>query len=388
MRVAIIHYWFVGMRGGEKVVEALCELYPQADLFTHIFRREAVSDTIAAHKVTTSFISKLPLAHALYKRYLPLMPIALEQLDLRGYDLVISSEAGPAKGVVVPADALHICYCHSPMRYIWNMYHDYAEQAGPVTRAAMPLAAHYLRNWDAACQARVHEFVANSDCVRARIETYYGRRATVINPPVSVGAFAPVPGQELQDFYLVVGELVSYKRADIAIEACNRLGRRLVVIGGGEMLKRYRRLAGPTVTLLGSQPFASLKWHYARCKALLFPGEEDFGIVPVEAMASGRPVVAFRRGGAQETVLPNINGLLFNEQSVECMTNALLAFETSSFSSEVIVSTARRFSGQQFKMSFGAFAERKLEERRSRACSHASFLESVPRAPTLVQSLF
>ena len=208
--------------------------------------------------------------------------------------------------------------------------------------------------------------------MRARIESYYGRSATVIHPPVATEAFKPAPEHEVQDFYLMVGELVSYKRADIAIEACNRLGRKLIVIGGGETLKRCRKLAGPTVKLMGPQPLEVLKWHYARCRALLFPGEEDFGIVPVEAMASGRPVVAFKRGGARETVLPNINGLLFDEQSVECMMEALLGFEAMRFSGEVIVATARRFAKRHFTSSFGLFVERKLEERKLRAFHETS----------------
>jgi glycosyltransferase involved in cell wall biosynthesis len=323
MKVAIIHYWLIGMRGGEKVVEALCRLYPDADIFTHAYAPEAVSPAINAHRVRTSFIGRLPFAVSKYKSYLPLMPMALEQLDLRGYDLIISSESGPAKGIVPPSDAVHLCYCHSPMRYIWNMYHDYRERTGLVTRLLMPPAAHYVRNWDTLSAGRVHEFVANSTTVARRIDTYYRRQATVIHPPVDTAAFETVSEGELGDYHLMVGELVRYKRPELAIEAFNRLQSPLVVIGGGEMLRELKAMAGPHVRILGPQPFEVLKHHYARCRALVFPGEEDFGIVPVEAMASGRPVVAFGKGGATETVIDGVTGTFFFEQTVDALIEAV-----------------------------------------------------------------
>jgi hypothetical protein len=192
MRVAIIHYWLVGMRGGEKVLEALCDMFPQADIFTHVYVPEAVSEKIRRHKVTTTFINALPGARRLYKRYLPLMPLALEQLDLRGYDLVLSSESGPAKGVIAPPSARHLCYCHSPMRYLWNMFHDYRTKSGPLTRLVMPYLAHRLRLWDTISAGRVDHYVANSATVQERILRYYRRSAEVVWPPVDVEAFRPV----------------------------------------------------------------------------------------------------------------------------------------------------------------------------------------------------
>ena len=255
MKVAIIHYWLVGMRGGEKVIEALCEMYPQADIFTHVYVPEMVSDRIRQHRIIPTFINSLPRAARMYKTYLPLMPLALEQLDLRGYDLIISSESGPAKGIIPPSDALHVCYCHTPMRYIWNMYHDYRNSAGRVTRLMMPPLAHYLRMWDVTSAARVDSFVANSATVARRIHRYYGADSVVIHPPVDTGAFSIAAPSELDDYYLMAGELVSYKRPDLAVRAFNEMKLKLVVIGGGEMLEEIRRLAGPTVTVLGSQPF-------------------------------------------------------------------------------------------------------------------------------------
>lgn len=348
MRVAIVHYWLIGMRGGEKVVEALCEMFPQADIFTHVYVPDAVSETIRRHRVMTTFINSLPAASRLYKRYLPLMPLALEQLDLSEYDLVLSSESGPAKGVIPPPATRHLCYCHSPMRYLWNMFHDYRRQSGLLTRWAMPPLAHYLRVWDTVSASRVDHYVANSQAVAGRIRRYYGRPADVVWPPVDVGAFEPVGADERGDYMLMVGELVAYKRPDLAVEAFNRMGRKLVVIGGGEMLDRIRKLAGPTVTVLGPAPFTELRDHYARCQALIFPGEEDFGIVPVEAMASGRPVIAYGRGGATETVKPGVSGLLFDEQSIDALIAAVEGFSDSDFAPETVVAHARQFSRDIF----------------------------------------
>jgi len=348
MRVAIIHYWLVSMRGGEKVIEALCHLFPEADIFTHVYDPTAISETIRKHKITTTFINDLPNAKKLYKNYLSLMPIALEQINLRGYDLVISSESGPAKGIIPPESSFHICYCHSPMRYIWNMYHEYQENAGLLKRVLMPPLTNYLRTWDAVAAMRVDRFVANSGTVAARIQKYYRRESVVIHPPVDVDIFKSIPEQETEDYYLMVGELVGYKKPDVAVAAFNAMRRRLVVIGGGEMLPRLRKLAGPTVTILGPQPIDALKRYYSRCRALVFPGEEDFGIVPVEAMASGRPVVAFGRGGATETVVEGVTGLFFEEQTAEGIRGAIQEFERLKFDPDAIRAHSQQFNPDRF----------------------------------------
>jgi glycosyltransferase involved in cell wall biosynthesis len=348
MRVAIIHYWLVGMRGGEKVIEALCEMYPQADIFTHVYVPEMVSDRIRQHRIIPTFINSLPRASRMYRTYLPLMPLALEQLDLRGYDLVISSESGPSKGIIAPPDALHVCYCHTPMRYIWNMYRDYRSNAGPVTRLMMPPLSHYLRMWDVTSALRVDSFVANSATVARRIHRYYGADSVVVHPPVDTNAFSIAATSELGDYYLMAGELVSYKRPDLAVRAFNDMQLKLVVIGGGEMLDEIRRIAGPTVTVMGSQPFDVLKQHYAQCRALIFPGEEDFGMVPVEAMASGRPVVAFGRGGATETVADGLSGVFFTEQTAEAVSAAVRRLADLTIDSEKIAAHADQFGREQF----------------------------------------
>ena len=362
MRVALIHYWLVGMRGGEKVIESLCRLYPEADIFTHVVVPEQLSPDIASHRIKTTFISKLPQAAKRYKSYLPLMPMALEHLDLRGYDLIISSESGPSKGIIPPADALHICYCHSPMRYVWNMFHDYRERTGFVTRMLMPPLSHYLRNWDVLSASRVHHFAVNSHTVARRVATYYRRDSEVIYPPVDTNAFEIAAPADLEDYYLMVGELVGYKRPDLAVEAFNRLGKRLVVIGGGEMLAHLRKIAKPNVTILGPQPFDKLRHHYARCKALVFPGEEDFGIVPVEAMASGRPVIAFGKGGATETVLDGETGLLFNHQTIDDIIDAVERVERMDFDPEAIAAHAASFGENVFTRKMKAFIHKCLND--------------------------
>jgi glycosyltransferase involved in cell wall biosynthesis len=349
MKVAIVHYWLVGMRGGERVLEVLCDLYPEAHVYTHVYLPGAVSRSISCHLVTTTFIGHMPFAATMYKKYLPLMPMALEQLDLSGYDLVISSESGPAKGVIAHPDAVHLCYCHSPMRYIWNLYHQYRSDAGMTTRLMMPAFAHYLRSWDQLSADRVDAFVANSHNVARRIWRYYGRRAAVVYPPVDTDSFRAKSGAPRGDFYLLVGELVAYKRADLAVRAFNHLRKRLVVIGGGETLASLRQLAGPTVEILGTQPIDVLKSCYSQAKALVFPGEEDFGIVPVEAMAAGCPIIAFRKGGACETVLEGKTGAFFEEQTVESLVRAVLNFETIHFDPELIANHAATFGTARFK---------------------------------------
>jgi len=355
------------MRGGEKVLESLCRLFPDADIFTHVYNPAAISATIKAHRIQTSFIARLPFATRNYQSYLPLMPLALEQLDLRGYDLIISSESGPAKGIIPPPGALHICYCHSPMRYVWNMFHDYRERSGFVTRLAMPLLSHYIRNWDVVSAARVHSFAANSRTVAQRLRAYYRRDSTVIYPPVAVDEFSPAAAGEIGDYWLMVGELAPYKRPELAVEAFNRSGEKLVVIGGGEMLARLRTLAKPNVTLLGPQPFDALKRHYAGCRALVFPGEEDFGIVPVEAMASGRPVIAFGRGGATESVVDGQTGVFFQRQTVGDILDAVERCEALRLDPKAIAARAKEFSADRFALQMKAFVDERLADFRASA---------------------
>lgn len=324
-RVAIIHYWLVTMRGGERVLERLLELFPGADIFTHVYDPAAVSAAIRARTVHTSFIQKLPGARRHYQSYLPLMPMALEQLDLRGYDLVISSESGPAKGVIPAPDALHLCYVHSPMRYLWDHYHDYRAEAGWLKRAVMPLLCHGLRQWDTSSAARVDRVLANSHFIRERVAKAWRREAAVVHPPVDPALFAP--SDEIEPGYLWVGQLVPYKRADLAIDAFNALGLPLTVVGDGPQAAMLKKRAGPTIRMIPRLDFAALRRAYARCRALVFTAEEDFGIVPVEVMASGRPVVAYGRGGALDSVVEGRTGLFFAEQTTAALVEAVQQME-------------------------------------------------------------
>ncbi|WP_156679497.1 glycosyltransferase [Sphingomonas profundi] len=347
-RVAIVHYWLVGMRGGERVLERLIHLFPQADIFTHVYVPERVSAAIRARPVRTSFIQRLPGAARHYQKYLPLMPMALEQLDLRGYDLVISSESGPAKGVIAAPDALHVCYCHSPMRYLWDHYHDYRESAGGLARAAMPWMFHRLRGWDVTSAARVDRFVANSGFIRQRIARAWRRDADIVHPPVAVDLFAPAAQRDAH--YLWVGQMTPYKRADVALETFNRLGLPLLMIGEGEMLETLRRRARPNVTILPRVDLAGLTRAYARSRALIFTAEEDFGIVPVEAMASGTPVLAYGRGGARDSVVADVTGRFFDAQTADCLVDAVEALEQwlPHFDPLAAVAHARRFAPERF----------------------------------------
>lgn len=361
MRVALVHYWIVNWRGGEKVLKAISELFPSADIFAHVVDPSLVHREFPGRKVSTTFIGRLPWSRRYYQTYLPLMPTASEQLDLRGYDLVISSESGPAKGVVVDPGATHICYCHSPMRYVWDLYQEYREQSGWITRTLMAPVLHYVRLWDQVSAQRVDHYVANSNFVARRIDKYYRRKAAVIHPPVAVDDF---DGSRLgEDFYLSVGQLVSYKRPDLLVEAFNALEKPLIVIGGGaSLLKSLRRRARANVRLLGPQPFDVIRDHYARCRAVVFPGLEDFGMVPVEAMASGKPVICYGRGGVLETVVDGRNGVMFREQTADCLVDAVLRFEAQAeaFDREAIRAHAQQFSEAVFKSRFKAFVERAL----------------------------
>jgi len=353
MRVAIVHYWLVGRRGGEKVLEAICEAYPGADIFTHIYDAEAAGPVISAHKVTTTFIAKLPFARRFYKAYLPLMPFALEALDLSQYDLVISSESGPAKGVLTRPDAIHICYCHSPMRYIWDQYQLYRSSAGFFAKFMMPILSPFLRLWDVIAANRVDHFIANSRFVAKRIWKTYRRDAQVIYPPVTLEDYS-VADHPTLDYYFFISQLETYKRPDIVVEAANRLGKRLILVGAGTEAERLRALAGPTVTLLGRQTTGEIAHLYKNCRALLFAGIEDFGIVFLEAMASGRPVIAYAEGGALDAIVEGKTGMFFREQTPEALMQAILAFEAKAdgFDPAVIRAHAETFSSDCFKAKF------------------------------------
>ena len=367
-RVALVHYWLVGMRGGERVLEEMVRLYPGADIFTHVADPARISPLLAGQKLTETFIGRLPGARRHYQKYLSLMPRALEELDLGEYDLILSSESGPAKGVIARPDATHLCYCHSPMRYIWDQYPAYrAGLGGPLgalKRRYFSRLAHRLRQWDAASAARVDRFVANSRFVAARIGRVWGRDAGVVNPPVDLGLYTPGGGRSGRGYYLFVSELVRYKRADLAIEAFRGLDLPLKVVGQGEEFGRLAGRAPPNVQMLGRVPTGALPDLYRGARALIFPAEEDFGIVPLEAMACGTPVIAYGRGGVLDSVLPGITGSFFPEQSVAALRAAVLDFDArrDSFDPAAIARHAATFGPERFRQQL--FAE--IEAARAR----------------------
>lgn len=352
LRVALVHDWLTGMRGGEKVLEVLCELFPSATLFTLVHNPGSVSSTIERMQIRTSFMQHLPFVDRKYRYYLPLFPSAVESFDLSGYDLIISSSHCAAKGVIPPPHALHVCYCHTPMRYVWDQYDEYfgKGRAGWLVRRAMAIAAPRLRAWDVHSSSRVHHFIANSHNVAGRIRRIYGRESEVIHAPVDVKRF--VVSRKDEDYFLLVSALVPYKRVDLAVEAFNRLGERLLIVGSGPDLDRLRARARPNVQFLGWQTDDALVKLYAGCRALIFPGEEDFGIVPLEAMASGKPVVAYAKGGALETVVEKgkaPTGVLFHEQTVDALMQAVRNVSRVTWNAAALRRHASRFDRAVFK---------------------------------------
>lgn len=363
-RVAIVHDWLVTYAGAERVLEQMIGCFPQADLFSLV---DFVEERKFLHgkRATTSFIQRLPLAKKKYRAYLPLMPLAIEQLDLGAYDLVISSSHAVAKGVLTGPDQVHISYVHSPIRYAWDLQHQYLEQSN-LTRGLRSMIArmilHYIRNWDTRTSNSVDHFVANSQFIARRIKKVYRRDADVIFPPVDVQSF--VVGEQKEDFYLTASRMVPYKKIDLIVEAFSRMpGKRLVVIGDGPEMNAIRAKAGPNVEILGYQPFAVLHDHMRRAKAFVFAAEEDFGIAPVEAQACGTPVIAYGKGGALETVRelgqPHPTGLFFREQTVPAVVAAVREFEQHAqrFSALDCRANAERFSIATFRERFVGFVE-------------------------------
>jgi glycosyltransferase involved in cell wall biosynthesis len=338
------------MRGGEKCLEAFCEIFPDAPIYTLVHRRGGVSAAIERHPIRTSFLQRAPGGVTHYQRYLPLFPLAIEQFDLRGYDLVLSSSHAVAKGVVVHPGTTHVCYCHTPMRYVWQAYRDYfggGRYRFPVSWL-LACAATGLRTWDVASAARVDHFIANSHNVAGRIARYYGREAAVVHPWVDTDAFTPDPSIAREDFYLVISALVPYKRIDLAVEATRRLGRRLVVIGRGVERGRLRRLAAPGTRWLGWADAAEMRDALRRARGLLFPGEEDFGIVPLEAMACGTPVIAYGAGGALETVVEGETGTFFAEPNAGSLADAIRRGEARRLDPQAGRRRALQFSRARF----------------------------------------
>jgi glycosyltransferase involved in cell wall biosynthesis len=348
-RVALVHDWLTGMRGGEKVLESLGGLFPDAEIFTLLHVPGSVSAAIERHPRHTSVVQRFPAAARLYRHYLPAFPFAIEQFDLDGFDLVISSSHCAAKAVVRTGRARHLCYCHSPMRYAWDQFEVYfgEERVGRVAALALRRYMRRLARWDAETAARVDRFVANSRHVAGRIRRYYNREASVVHPPVNTAFFTP-DGRSPETFLLVVSALVPYKRLDLALAAARAEGLPLTIVGRGPELGRLRRLAGPDVTFLGAVADEQIRDLYRRAAAVLLPGEEDFGMVPVEAQACGCPVVALGRGGALESVVDGVTGVLVPEPSVSAFAAGLRRVQAMPVEVPVLRQHAERFSREAF----------------------------------------
>jgi glycosyltransferase involved in cell wall biosynthesis len=366
-RVVLAHDWLTGMRGGEKVLEVLCELFPTAPLFALVHEPASTSPRIEdGRRIVTTILQHSQSVRRRYRSLLPLFPWAIRRLRPPSADLMVSTSSCVGKAVPRPPGALHVCYCHTPMRYIWSGFADYAtcRQVGPLQRAALRLVRDPLRRWDLRTNRNVDHFIANSRTVAARIRRTYGREATVIHPPVECDRFAG--SCRAEDFYLIVSALVPYKRVDLAIEAVRGTGRQLKIVGDGPLMAALQRVAGPEVRFLGFQPTDEVARLMRRCRALLFCAEEDFGIVPVEAQAAGRPVIAYGRGGATETVIDarsvahGATGVLFAPQSPAALREAIEWFEAHEdrFDPVVAAAHARRFDRPRFRREILTFLER------------------------------
>ena len=362
MKVALIQDWLTVIGGSEYVFKEIASLYPDADIYTLVARDETIKSLgLENHKVTTSFIQNLPFAKTKYRNYLPLFPLAVEQFDLSSYDLIISSSHAVAKGVLTHAGQVHVCYCHSPMRYAWDLYHQYIKESGlnsGIKGFFAKVVLHRIRQWDIASTNRVDYFISNSNYIGRRIKKVYNRDSVTIYPNVAVQNFEV--SLEREDFYFTCSRMVPYKKIDVIVEAFNQMpDKKLIVIGDGPDFKKIKKIAGDNIILMGYQPFEILKQHLSKAKAFVFAAEEDFGIIPVEAQACGTPVIAYGKGGVTETVIQNKTGVYFNKQSPASIVEAVNLFEKNSekYDHAEIAKHASRFSTQRFKTEISNYLE-------------------------------
>ncbi|RLD17171.1 MAG: glycosyltransferase family 4 protein [Caldiserica bacterium] len=360
LKVALIHDWLTGMRGGEKVLEAFCELFQEADIYTFIWNKGRVSEKIERHKIYTSILQKLPFSKTKYRYYLPIMPYLIESFYLKNYELVISSSHCVAKGIKVKKGIPHICYCHTPMRYVWDLYDDYFGKGKTnfFVRTAMRFLRGYLQKWDIKSSFRVTHFIANSKNVKRRIEKYYGRDAVVIYPPVDISAF---PEKRKKDFYLVVTAFVPYKKVEIVIDAFNRLKYPLKIVGTGPEERKLRKMAEKNIEFLGWIDNFKLKEYYAEAKAFIFPQLEDFGITAVESLAAGTPVIAYNKGGVTEIIQDGETGVFFDKQTPESLISAIKRFEKMSFDREILKKKAYYYRKERFINEIKNFIETEIK---------------------------
>jgi glycosyltransferase involved in cell wall biosynthesis len=357
MNLALVHDWLNQIGGAEDVLEHLVNYYPDAPLHTSMYAPDLMPPAYRDWNIQTTWLDRLPGIHQHHQRYLPLYPLAWQGVDLSDYDVVLSNKSGFCHGLHAGPETLHICYCLAPTRYIWNLdaYLD-RENFGRSTRLAAQIVARLYRRWDYAAAQRVHHFIAISTEIQQRIQTTYHRDSTIIYPPVETARF--VPSAAVDEYFLIVSRLIPYKRIDLAVQACTQLGLPLVIGGKGRDRERLEAMAGPTVKFLGYVPDADLPGLFARCRAFIFPGLEDFGITPVQAQAAGRPVIAFKGGGALDTVIPGKTGLFFEEQSVESLIHALQSFDDTRYEPALIRAHALQFDSEVFRQSITGYVDR------------------------------
>jgi glycosyltransferase involved in cell wall biosynthesis len=360
-QVALVHDFLLDVRGAERVFLALCDLFPQADLFTAVYDERGTEGRFAARRPTTSFLQRTHPDARTFRALLPLYPYAMEALDLRGYDLVISSSSAWAHGVIADADAVHVCYCHNPFRYAWNAREATLAKYDPLRRAALGFVFQRWRQWDWIAAQRVDQYAANSETTRKRVKRYFGREATVLYPPVETERFAPGP---VGDEFVVLSELMPHKRIDVAIEAFNRLGLPLVVAGDGPDMRRLRSLAGPSISFTGRVSDAEAAALLSSARAVVVTATEEFGIAAVEAQAAGRPVIALREGGVRETVLEGETGLFFDRAEPAALVEAVRGFDPAAFDPDACMANAQRFDVTHFRHGLRSLVDRAIESER------------------------
>lgn len=347
VKVAIIHDWLTGMRGGELVLDSLLKIYPEAELFTLIYNKGKLNERIENRKIHTAFTDRLPFKSSKYRSYLPLFPTAIETFDLRGFDLIISSSHCVAKGIIPPPDSIHISYVHSPMRYVWDLYYDYFPETNGLKFFIIQAISNYLRNWDVSSSHRVDEFTCNSKFIAKRIKKFYARESTVIHPPCLPENFK-VEESPKDDYYLVVSAFAPYKRIDIALEAFKINKKKLFVIGGGQDEIKLKSSVAPNIQFLNSLPRKEIAEYYRKARGFIFPGLEDFGITPVESQGYCAPVIAFGQGGALETVVSGKTGVFFPEQTPWSLNQAILESEKIQYKKEDFQASIERFTEEKF----------------------------------------
>lgn len=358
MKVALVHDYLIQYGGAERVLESFCEIFPGAPIFTMAYDEQMTNGAFKNRKIHTSFLQKIPFINSHHRAYPLLMPLAIEQFDFSDYDIVLSDSNSYAKGIITGPETLHITYCHTPMRYAWDDCHRHMREFkySKITKKLLPFGISYLRLWDSASSDRPDKYIANSKFVSDRIKKYYKQNSEVIYPPVNIDSFRI--SEKTKGYYLMVGRALPYKRFDIAIKAFNELKLPLKIISRGPEIKKLKKIANSNIEFLGYLDDKATSEYYANCEALIFPSEEDFGIIPLEAMASGRPVIAYRKGGALETISENITGLFFEEQTPESIVEAVKKFDASNFSPLQIRAYTERFNKNIFQTNIKAFIDR------------------------------